>query len=239
MALPSIPIYAPPFYVFTFFSVLYVFCPYLWCIFLFPGCFCLFDCFFVYTVLSCFFLILPSAPRTRFFHAYDGGQVSPFLIPALISNTASGVVAIEHKARGPNFGVVSACATGTHAIGTAMDFMLRGEVRLVSFDRPSVFFCGRWFVCALVLFRCRVTLACLLGYFLRLFYGICCLGCWGTTARRVVINFVTLSSGISDPNTNALPALTPPTPQHLKHTTTKTPPTLPTQLECISAYTRY
>lgn len=56
-------------------------------------------------------------------------QVSPFLIPALISNTASGVVAIEHKARGPNFGVVSACATGTHAIGTAMDFMLRGEVR--------------------------------------------------------------------------------------------------------------
>lgn len=59
-----------------------------------------------------------------------GKQVSPFLIPALISNTASGVVAIEHKARGPNFGVVSACATGTHAIGTAMDFMLRGEVRL-------------------------------------------------------------------------------------------------------------
>ncbi|CAM9548197.1 unnamed protein product, partial [Choristocarpus tenellus] len=54
-------------------------------------------------------------------------QVSPFLIPALISNTASGVVAIEHGARGPNFGVVSACATGTHAIGTAMDFMLRGE----------------------------------------------------------------------------------------------------------------
>eukprot|EP00752_Nemacystus_decipiens_P003058 g2835.t1 len=54
-------------------------------------------------------------------------KVSPFLIPALISNTASGVVAIEHKCKGPNFGVVSACATGTHAIGTAMDFMLRGE----------------------------------------------------------------------------------------------------------------
>eukprot|EP00611_Tribonema_gayanum_P025652 TRINITY_DN589_c0_g2_i3.p1 TRINITY_DN589_c0_g2~~TRINITY_DN589_c0_g2_i3.p1 ORF type:complete len:497 (-),score=181.45 TRINITY_DN589_c0_g2_i3:144-1556(-) len=54
-------------------------------------------------------------------------KVSPFLIPALISNTASGVVAIDLKARGPNFGVVSACATGTHAIGTAMDFMLRGE----------------------------------------------------------------------------------------------------------------
>jgi 3-oxoacyl-[acyl-carrier-protein] synthase III len=58
---------------------------------------------------------------------YVHKQVSPFLIPALISNTASGVVAIEFKAKGPNFGVVSACATGTHAIGTAIDFMLRGE----------------------------------------------------------------------------------------------------------------
>ncbi|CAN0061054.1 unnamed protein product, partial [Discosporangium mesarthrocarpum] len=67
----------------------------------------------------------------KFNKAGGGGpglkKVSPFLIPALIANTASGVVAIEHGARGPNFGVVSACASGTHAIGTAMDFMMRGE----------------------------------------------------------------------------------------------------------------
>ena len=44
-------------------------------------------------------------------------KVSPFAIPALLGNTASGVVAIELNARGPNFGVVSACASGTHAIG--------------------------------------------------------------------------------------------------------------------------
>lgn len=59
--------------------------------------------------------------------------MSPFLIPALISNTASGVVAIEHKARGPNYGVVSACASGTHAIGTAMDFMLQGAVGIAHY----------------------------------------------------------------------------------------------------------
>ena len=58
-------------------------------------------------------------------------RVSPFLIPALIGNTASGVVAIEVGAEGPNFGVVSACATGTHALGTAMDFLKRGEADIM------------------------------------------------------------------------------------------------------------
>lgn len=58
-------------------------------------------------------------------------KVSPFLIPALIGDTASGIVAIEFKARGPNFGVTSACATGSHAIGTALDFMLRGEADIM------------------------------------------------------------------------------------------------------------
>ena len=44
-------------------------------------------------------------------------KVSPFMIPSLIANIASGVVAIEIGARGPNFGIVSACASGTHSIG--------------------------------------------------------------------------------------------------------------------------
>jgi 3-oxoacyl-(acyl-carrier-protein) synthase len=39
-------------------------------------------------------------------------KVSPFTIPSLIGNMCSGLVAIEIGARGPNFGVVSACATG-------------------------------------------------------------------------------------------------------------------------------
>ena len=54
-------------------------------------------------------------------------KVSPFAIPALLGNTASGVVAIELNARGPNFGVVSACASGTHAIGEAMLAIQRGD----------------------------------------------------------------------------------------------------------------
>mmetsp|Transcript_31619 Transcript_31619/g.32205 ORF Transcript_31619/g.32205 Transcript_31619/m.32205 type:complete len:462 (-) Transcript_31619:201-1586(-) len=53
--------------------------------------------------------------------------VDPFLIPALIANTASGVIAIEHKAKGPNYCVTTACATGTHSIGSALKHMRDGE----------------------------------------------------------------------------------------------------------------
>ncbi|MBS0632278.1 MAG: beta-ketoacyl-ACP synthase II [Verrucomicrobia bacterium] len=54
-------------------------------------------------------------------------KVSPFTIPSLIGNICSGLVAIELGARGPNFGVVSACATGTHAIGEAAHAIRRGD----------------------------------------------------------------------------------------------------------------
>jgi 3-oxoacyl-[acyl-carrier-protein] synthase II len=53
-------------------------------------------------------------------------KVSPFLIPGLIADTATGLIAIEFGAKGPNFGVVSACATGTHAIGTALGYIQTG-----------------------------------------------------------------------------------------------------------------
>ena len=54
-------------------------------------------------------------------------KVSPFMIPSLIANIAGGVIAIELGARGPNFGIVSACATGTHAIGESLRKMKNGE----------------------------------------------------------------------------------------------------------------
>lgn len=54
-------------------------------------------------------------------------KVSPFTIPSLIGNMCSGLVAIDMGARGPNFGVVSACATGTHAIGEAAHAIRRGD----------------------------------------------------------------------------------------------------------------
>jgi 3-oxoacyl-[acyl-carrier-protein] synthase II len=54
-------------------------------------------------------------------------KVSPFTIPSLIGNMCSGLVAIEIGARGPNFGLVSACATGTHALGEAAHTIRRGD----------------------------------------------------------------------------------------------------------------
>ncbi len=54
-------------------------------------------------------------------------KVSPFTIPSLIGNMCSGLVAIEIGARGPNFGIVSACATGTHALGEAAHMISRGD----------------------------------------------------------------------------------------------------------------
>lgn len=54
-------------------------------------------------------------------------KVSPFTIPSLIGNMCSGMVAIDLGARGPNFGIVSACATGTHALGEAMHMIRRGD----------------------------------------------------------------------------------------------------------------
>jgi 3-oxoacyl-[acyl-carrier-protein] synthase II len=55
-------------------------------------------------------------------------KISPFTIPSLIGNMCSGLFAIELGARGPNFGVVSACATGTHALGEAAHAIRRGDV---------------------------------------------------------------------------------------------------------------
>jgi 3-oxoacyl-[acyl-carrier-protein] synthase II len=49
------------------------------------------------------------------------------MIPSLIANIASGVVAIEVGARGPNYGIVSACASGTHSIGESFHMLRDGE----------------------------------------------------------------------------------------------------------------
>lgn len=66
------------------------------------------------------------------FTAQGGGYnslraVEQFLIPALISNTASGMIAIQHGARGPNYCVTTACATGTHSIGSALKHLRDGD----------------------------------------------------------------------------------------------------------------
>jgi len=60
-----------------------------------------------------------------------GKKISPFAIPALLANTASGIIAIETGAQGPNFGVASACAAGSHAIGEAFRFIQRGDADMM------------------------------------------------------------------------------------------------------------
>ena len=54
-------------------------------------------------------------------------RMSPFLIPMAIGNLAAGVTAIAFGPQGPNFGVVSACATGGHSIGEAWEIIRRGD----------------------------------------------------------------------------------------------------------------
>ena len=54
-------------------------------------------------------------------------RVSPYFIPMLIGDMASGQVSIMFGARGPNFAIVSACATSTHAIGEACEIIRRGD----------------------------------------------------------------------------------------------------------------
>ena len=58
-------------------------------------------------------------------------RLSPFMLPRLISNLAPGQVSIHLGAEGPNFGVVSACATGAHSVGEAMRKIERGDADVI------------------------------------------------------------------------------------------------------------
>ena len=58
-------------------------------------------------------------------------RVSPLSIPLIMGNAAAGVVAMRHGLRGPVFGVMSACASGTHAIGEAARMVRSGEAQAV------------------------------------------------------------------------------------------------------------
>jgi len=58
-------------------------------------------------------------------------RVSPFMIPMMISNIASGLIAIEYNFQGPNFAIVTACATASHSIGEAFKLIRQDEADVI------------------------------------------------------------------------------------------------------------
>jgi 3-oxoacyl-[acyl-carrier-protein] synthase II len=58
-------------------------------------------------------------------------RVSPFFIPSVLVDTASGQIAIQLGITGPNYAPVSACATGSHAVGEAAELVRRGDADIV------------------------------------------------------------------------------------------------------------
>ena len=73
---------------------------------------------------------------TQFNNLMGGGpgRISPFFIPMLIPDIASGNISIKHGFKGPNYATVSACATASHAIGDAY--------RIVQYGDADVMVCG-------------------------------------------------------------------------------------------------
>jgi 3-oxoacyl-[acyl-carrier-protein] synthase II len=59
------------------------------------------------------------------------GRVAPWFIPSVLADTASGQVAIDLGVRGVNYAPVSACATGSHAVGEAAEIIKRGDADAV------------------------------------------------------------------------------------------------------------
>lgn len=54
-------------------------------------------------------------------------RISPFMAPMMITDMAAGLIAIELHAGGPNYAVVSACASGSHALADASEVIRRGD----------------------------------------------------------------------------------------------------------------
>ena len=56
-------------------------------------------------------------------------RISPFTVPMMIADMAAGIVAMHTKAGGPNYAIVSACASSGHGIGEAAEIIKRGDAR--------------------------------------------------------------------------------------------------------------
>jgi 3-oxoacyl-[acyl-carrier-protein] synthase II len=64
-------------------------------------------------------------------HTRGPDRVSPFVVPMMLPDMLAGLIAIQMGAKGPNFGVVSACATAGHALGEAAEIIRRGDAEVM------------------------------------------------------------------------------------------------------------
>ena len=65
------------------------------------------------------------------FNEHGMKKISPFFIPSVLINLISGNVSIKHGLKGPNHACVTACSTGTHAIGDAASMIARGDADIM------------------------------------------------------------------------------------------------------------
>ncbi len=68
---------------------------------------------------------------TNFVHGDGTPRFNPFFIPKMILDIAAGQISMKHGFRGPNFAVVSACASSTNAIIVAMDNLKLGKADII------------------------------------------------------------------------------------------------------------
>ena len=65
------------------------------------------------------------------FHESGMKRISPFFIPSCLINLVSGNLSIKYQLKGPNHACVTACSTGTHAIGDAANIIARGDADMM------------------------------------------------------------------------------------------------------------
>lgn len=69
--------------------------------------------------------------QMQVFNQRGPSRVSPFLVPMMLPDSAAGMIAIHYGIRGPNMAVVTACATGTNAVGEATEIIRRGSAEVM------------------------------------------------------------------------------------------------------------
>jgi len=69
--------------------------------------------------------------NTKIFLERGPSRVSPFMVPMMLPDSPAGMIAIQLGVRGPNLAVVTACASGTNAVGESAEMIRRGQADVV------------------------------------------------------------------------------------------------------------